>query len=176
MTRRPRVAWAILCAAGLAACAGPPATPEQRRLGEQRLLAPFLRDAEVGCGELAIDITGNFHPHVGQPAIDPATQSVARTHGDGYRETVWTNKTGDPARAFVLTIGQPPEITERGVEPAVQMRFRVLHQIRLRVYEDRRPLTLDVRAAGDFVLLREPGSRPREIERFEVSGGVATVR
>jgi hypothetical protein len=145
-------------------------------LAEQRLLAPFLDGAEIGCGELQIDITGNFHPNVGQPAIDPSTHSVTREQAGSYRETVWTNTTGDPAKAFRLTIGRTPEFNERGVELPKQTRFRVVHQVRLRIYEDRRPLTLAVRAGGDFVLVRQPGGSVREVREFVVADGVANTR
>lgn len=172
--RAVSVVSAALC---LAACSsGPPATEEQREQAERRLLQPFVETAEVGCGELRIDITGNFHPNVGRPTIDTNTQTVTREHASTYRETVWTNTTGDPSKAFVLTIGQPPEFTDRGVELRQQTRFRVVNQVRLRVHEDRRPLQLDVRASGDVVLVRDAGGKLREVEEFVVTGGVARTR
>lgn len=161
----------------LAACAGTPATPEQLRLGEERLLQPFLQLAEVGCSELEIEITGNFHPNVGQPALDRATQTLTREHVDSCRQAIWTNTTGDPSRAFVLTIGQPPEFTDRGVELRKQTVFRVVNQVRLRVHEDRRPLQLDVHATGDVVLVRAVGDKAlREVRDLWVSDGVAKTR
>jgi len=168
---------ASFAATVLGACSsGPPATQEQREQAERRLLAPFLQVAEVGCGELAIDITGNFHVNVGQPAVDPQTQKVTREQASTYREIVWTNVTGAAENAFSLTIGQPPEVTDRGIELRQQTRFTVLHQVRLRVHEDRRPLQLDVRASGDVVLVREAGGKRREVVEFAISGGVAKSR
>jgi hypothetical protein len=168
----------VACVAVLfAACeSGPPATAEQVEQAERRLLAPFVQFAEVGCGELAIDITGNFHVNVGQPALDPQTQRVTREQASTYREIVWTNLTGAAENAFGLTIGRPPEVTERGIELSQQTRFRVVNQVRLRVHEDRRPLQLDVRASGDIVLVREVGAGLREVREFVVTGGVATAR
>lgn len=161
----------ILIAALVAACAGAPASPEQRRLAEARLLAPFSTGAEVGCAELAIDLTGNFHGNVGQPAVDAMFHTVARTESDGCRETVWTNATGDPAHAFVISIGEPPEMTERGPVQKPRTTFRVFHQVRLRVWGDRRPLQLDATATGEVVLVREAGSKPREVRQFAVIDG-----
>ncbi|MBL8729655.1 MAG: hypothetical protein JNM25_14570 [Planctomycetes bacterium] len=167
----------VFAMAAVAACSSaPPATPEQIEQAEQRLLRPFVETADVGCGELQIDITGNFHVNVGQPAIDPSTQTVTREQAATYREIVWTNTTGDLSHAFVLTIGQPPAVTDRGIELRQQTRFRVLNQVRLRVHEDRRPLQLDVRAVGDVVLVRQAGGKVREVKEFVVSGGVASTR
>ncbi len=162
--------------AGLAACSGPPATSEQVHLAEQRLLLPFTQTAEVGCSELQIDITGNFHVNVGQPALDPGTQTVSREQASSYRDIVWTNVTGDLSHAFVMTIGQPPEVTDRGIELRQQTRFRVVNQVRLRVHEDRRPLQLDVRASGDVVLVRDAGGKLREVKEFLVRDGEVKTR
>jgi len=162
----------IVIAAFLAACAGAPASPEQRRLEEARLLAPFARGLEVGCAELQIDLTGNFHGNVGQPAVDATFHTVQRTQHADCREMVWTNVTGDPSHAFLITIGEPPEMTERGSMQKPRTTFRVFHQVRLRVYEDRRPLQLDATATGEVVLVREAGGTPREVRQFAVADGV----
>lgn len=168
-----RTAAGLFLAGVFAACAGTSATVEQRERAEQRLLAPLLRGGEVGCGELTIDVTPNFYPYIGQPAVDAALHSVSRERGATYRETVWTNLTGDVASGFVVTIGMPPEFTDRGVELRQQTRFHVVHQVRLRVHEDRRPMTLDVRAFGDFpVLLREAGGAPRDVGELRIRDGV----
>lgn len=160
-----------------AACAsGPPATDEQVEQMESRLLQPFVDTADVGCGELHIDITGNFHRSVGQPAIDPSTQTVTREQASSYREIVWTNTTGDLTHALRLTIGQPPTVTDRGIELQRQTRFQVLNQVRLRIHEDRRPLQLDVRAFGDVVVVRPAGGKPQRVAEFVVTNGVATAR
>ena len=168
---RWRECW-VFAALWAAGCSGTPATPEQRRLAEARLLEPFLRDAEVGCNELAVEITGNFHGHVSQPAVDAEAHRVTRQEGDGFRETVWTNVVGDPARSFLVTIGEQAEITERGVVQRPRTKFRVLNQVRLRIYEDRRPLQLSVRATGSFVLVREAGGSMREVKEYAVADGV----
>lgn len=166
----------VSAALALAACGAMPATPEQRRLAEQRLLAPFTRMAEVACLELQIDITPNFHANVGQPAVDPAAQTVTREQAATYRETVWTNVSGAAEHGFVLTIGVPPEFTEKGVELRQQTTFRVVNQVRLRVHEDRRPMTLNVRAGGGFAMLKEADGARRDVEEYRVADGVATTR
>lgn len=163
--------WAV-CAGLAAACAGAPATPEQRRLAEARLLQPFLRSTEVGCAELQIEVTGNFHGNVGQPAVDAGVHQVRREQGDGYRDTVWTNTVGDPVHAFVVTVGEPVEITETGLRQRPRTTFRVVNQVRLRVYEDRRPLQLSAAATGAFVLVREAGGTPHEVKEFVIADGV----
>lgn len=160
------------CTAVIAGCAAPAvATPEQRELHEQRLLAPFLQPREVGCGELLVELTGNFHRNVGQPAVDKERHRVSREDGDGYIDTVWTNLAGTTQGAFVVTIGQPPELTERGLVPGASTRFRVVNQLRLRIYQDRRALTLNALAGGSFVLVKEASAAPREQARFEVRDG-----
>jgi hypothetical protein len=157
----------------LAGCAAPaPVTPEQQDQHEQRLLAPFLQAREVGCGELLVELTGNFHDNVGQPAVDQQRHRVTRETGDGYVDTVWTNLTGDLPGAFVVTIGQPPEITERGLVPGKATKFRVVNQLRLRIYQDRRALTLNAIAGGTFVMVKEATAEPRERARFEVRDGM----
>ena len=162
----------IAIAVTAAACAGAPATPEQRRLLEQRLLEPFSRGLEVGCAELQIDLTSNFHGHVGQPATDPMFHTFAKDDRGDCRESIWTNTAGDPAHAFVISIGEPPEMTERGSMQKPRTTFRVVNQVRLRVWEDRRPLQLDAAATGTVVLVREPRGIPREVREFVVVDGM----
>jgi hypothetical protein len=161
--------WAV----AVAACASAPATPEQVRLAERRLLEPFLVAREVGCGELLVELTGNFHPHVGQPAADKVHHAVAREQGNGFVETVWTNRTGQLENAFVVTVGETPQFTESGAFVAgKQTRFRVVNQVRLRVYEGRRELTLNATAGGGFVLVRDAGAGPKEVASFSIADGV----
>ncbi|MBM3961455.1 MAG: hypothetical protein FJ306_06085 [Planctomycetes bacterium] len=152
-----------------AACATEPATPEQRAQAERRLLAPFAADREVGCTELRVELTSNFHGNVGRPSRDPKRHSMTREQGDGYVETVWTNLWGAPEAGFVLAIGPTEEIPGAA---AARTRFRVVNQVRVRVYEDRRPLTLGVVAAGKVVLVREGATPPREVAGFAVADGV----
>jgi hypothetical protein len=161
----------LLCLVLAAACSSAPVTPEQRRLAEARLLEPFLTGAEVGCVELQIEATGNFHGNVGQPAVDATFHSVSRSQGDGYRETVWTNKVGDPSHSFVVTIGEPSAITERGTVQKPRTTFTVVNQIRLRIWEDRRELQLDATASG-LVMWKERGGIPREVGEFAIADGV----
>jgi len=157
----------------IAGCAAPAtATPEQQEQHEQRLLAPFLLPREVGCGELLVELTGNFHDNVGQPAVDQQRHRVNRETGDGYIDTVWTNLAGDLNGAFVVTIGLPPEITDRGLVPGKATKFRVVNQLRLRIYQDRRALTLNAIAGGTFVMVKEAAAEPRERARFEVRDGM----
>ncbi|HEX6811105.1 MAG TPA: hypothetical protein VF384_05740 [Planctomycetota bacterium] len=173
MRRRMAVVWMTT---GLlwAACAGtgPPVTAEQLRLAEKRLLEPFMAGVEVGCGELEIDITGNFHGNVGQPGLVPEWHQVKRQRGDGYSETLWTNVSGTLAHAFVLSIGDPGELTERGIVPGKRSSFTVMNRVRLRTYEDARLLTLDVRASGPVVVVKEAAGKPREVKEFTISDGV----
>lgn len=170
-TRRGRGGFGVLVL--LAACAGSPATPEQRQMAERRLLEPFLVAREVGCGELFVEVTSNLYGHVGQPAVDPARHSRTREQGDGFVETTWTNTAGTPDAAFVVTIGEPQQIADTGWIEGRKTRFRVVNQVRLRVYEDRRPLTLNATAGGAFVLVKDgAASAPREVKQFAIVDGV----
>lgn len=169
--RRSATAWLTVLPL-VAGCGAAPATPEQRQVAEQRLLAPFLRPVEVGCSELTVELTGNFHGNVGQPGADAARHRVERSERDGVLETVWTNLLGDPAAAFVVTIGEPGAFTDQGFERGRQTRFTVVRQVRLRVFQDRRPLTLNATATGSVVMLKEAGQPPAEVARYAVSDGV----
>ncbi len=173
-TKRARGGWITWAAmAAMAACAGSPATPEQRAQAERRLLEPFLVAREIGCGELFVEVTSNLYAHVGQPAIDRTRHSMAREEGDGFVETVWTNTAGVPDAAFVVTIGEPQQISDTGWIEGKKTRFRVVNQVRLRVYEDRRPLTLNATAGGAFVLVKDAaGTPPRDVARFAIVDGV----
>ena len=155
-----------------AGCAAPPATTEQQNQAERRLLAPFLQPTEVGCAELLVEITGNFHANVGQPGVDSTRHQVERNETDEYRETVWTNIGGGTEFPFVVTIGAPGEFTDRGFERGAQTTFTVYRQVRLRVYRGRRELTLNATADGNFIIVREAGGKPRELQQFAVVDGV----
>ncbi|MFY9341031.1 MAG: hypothetical protein WAT39_00985 [Planctomycetota bacterium] len=163
--------WAVAGLALSAACAGTPATAEQRALAERRLLAPFLVAREVGCGELDIELTGNFHANVGQPALDQQRHTVVNQRGDGYVETVWTNVSGAADSAFGITVGEPPELTDRGWVAGEQTRFRVVNRLRVRIWEDRRDLTLTATASGAFVFVQDSGAKPREVARWQIADG-----
>lgn len=167
-----RIWWIGLTAAVLAACAATEATPEERRAAEERLLAPFLADREVGCGELLVELTGNFHSCVGQPAVDRTRHRVVREQGSGFVDMVWTNIAGAAEGALLLTIGDAVSATEVGAPARPRTRFRVVNQVRLRVYEDRRPLTLNATAGGTFVFVKEASTAPREVKAFTIADGV----
>ena len=154
-----------------AACSTPPATAEQRAQAERRLLAPFLVDRVVGCSELRVELTGNFHRNVGRPAHDPKCHSLTREQGDGFVETVWTNLSGAPEHAFVLAVGATQEIPD-GADAPPRTRFRVVNQLRIRVYEDRRPLTLAAAASG-LVLVQDGKAAPRDVKGFAIADGAA---
>jgi hypothetical protein len=157
----------------LAACgSAPKASPEQQAAAEQRLLQPFLVDREVGCGELLVELTGNFHDNVGQPALDSVRHRMTKEEGDGYRDTIWTNLSGAPEAAFMIRIGEPSQINELGIVQGRGTRFRVVNQVRLRVYEGRRALTLNATAGGPVVLVREASDKPRDVRQFTIVDGI----
>lgn len=160
----------LLAACGAAASAT--VSDEQRLLAERRLLAPFLADREIGCGELLVEITGNFHACVGQPAVD-RTRHEAREHREaGFVEKVWTNPTGLPDAAFVITIGEPAQLGDSGFVPGKKTTFRVVNQVRLRIYEERREMTLNATAGGAFVFVKDGKEAPREVRQFAIADGV----
>ncbi len=165
----------LACLLLAASCGAAPATPEQKRIAEARLVEPYLRGAEVGCAELEVEVTGNFHAYVGQPAIDPAVHKAVRNDGAGFREVTWTNLSGDPSHALRVTIGELPELTEQGLVQKACTTFRVVNQVRFRTWEDRRPLQLSAAAKG-FVFVREARGAPREVAGFEIADGVMRIR
>ncbi|MBM4062534.1 MAG: hypothetical protein FJ265_15765 [Planctomycetes bacterium] len=171
--RCPPVVW--LCLAG--ACGSTPATPEQQRAAEQRLLAPFLRDVEVGCRELVVEATGNFYRNVGQPAVDVRAHLARKERGDGYVDTIWTNRLGEPRTSFVVTIGEPDALTEQGIVRRPRTVFTVVNQVRVRFYEDARPLLLSARTAGGFAVVREDKASPaRDLTEYAVEDGAVRCR
>jgi hypothetical protein len=168
---RTASAWAVVAALGVGACSGTPATPQQREQEEQRLLAPFLTAREVGCSELFVELTGNFHQHVSRPAVDKAQHTVTRQQGDGYTDTVWTNAAGTPDGAFLVGIGDQTRLGETGWDNGVKTRFRVVNQVRIRVHEARRELTLNA-TAGGVVVVKDAGGAPRDAAGFAIVDGV----
>lgn len=155
----------------VAGCASNPATEAQRQQVERRLLLPFAVAREVGCGELRLDITGNFNGVVGRPAVDPARHRVETRRGEGFVDTVWTNQTGMVESAFVVTIGEPPQVGETGWQRGPQTQFRVVQQVVLRIHEDRRPLQLDAVATGPLVLVKDSAAPPRQLQQFAILDG-----
>jgi hypothetical protein len=171
MRRQLWIGLSLWCAA----CGAVPATPEQRRLAERQLLEPFVQATEVGCGELFVEMTANFHGNVGQPSFDARVHDLRREAGDGYEEKIWTNKVGDPTQPFVVTIGETDALGERGVAGGPRTKFRVVNQVRLRTWLDSRPLMLNATAGGPVILVLDAGSpRPRDVAAFTVADGVLT--
>lgn len=174
MQRHP-LFW-ITIGLGLAACAGAPVTPEQRRQAEARLLAPFRQAAEIGCSELQITMTGNFYPNVARPAVDGRLHRQEVTTRDGYTETTWTNLAGGLDGAFDVTIGEPPEITERGLVHAPRLAFKVLNQLRVRVLTGVHELTLDAVAGGGIVVVKTADGRTRDLRELRIAEGAVQER
>ncbi len=156
----------------LSACAANPATPEQRRLAERRLLEPFLVGREVGCAELLVELTANFDAQVGAPAVDRTRHTVSTEPGDGFVDTVWTNTAGVADAAFLVAVGDGRQLTDTGWVAGKQTTFRVVNQVRRRVYSGRRELTLNAIAGGGFVFVKDAATAPREVKQFAIADGV----
>jgi hypothetical protein len=171
----PQVLGGCALAAALAACKSAPVTPQQRELEERRLLQPYAAGGEVRCGALLIEVTPNFYPHVAQPAIDSRIHGARKEKGSGYTDTVWFNKIGDQRGAFTITIGAPDTFTEKGIVHAGAMKFTVLHEVRLRVFEHEHAMTLDATASGKPLAIDE-GKGARDLAEFEVRDGVLRAR
>jgi hypothetical protein len=149
-------------------------TPEQRAQAERRLLAPFLSQREIGCGELFVEVTPNLYTCVGQPSFDTNRHLRKREQGDGFVDTVFTSKTGDADSALLLTIGEPQQVNDKGkLVLGRQTRFTVVNQVRLPVWEERHAMTLNATAGGRFVFVTEAANEaPREVAKFEIVDGV----
>jgi hypothetical protein len=160
----------------LAACASAPATQEQRETAEQRLLAPFLRDTQVECGELVVEMTANFYAAMSQPALDPQAHKARKERGEDFTETIWTNTLGAKKSAFVVTIGEPGRLTEKGLVLGPRTKFTVLNALRLRVYEGTKKMSLNAHATGTVVTVKEAAvAVPREVRAFHVVDGVVQM-
>lgn len=173
--RSERTMAAVLVAA-LAGCgSSAPVSPEQQRQEERRLLAPFTTGAEVGCGELYIETTGNFKQfNIGSPSHDPQLHSRPRIEiADDYEDTVWTSPSGTLEAALKVTIGEAGEVT--AFVPGRYTTFTVLRQVRLRVWKGVHPWTLNVRAEGTPLLVLEAGAS-RDLAEFSVMDGVLSRR
>ena len=164
-------AFAFVAAAVLAACKSAPVTPQQRDLEERRLLQPYSAGGEVRCGALLIEATGNFYAHVSQPAVDPRLHAARKEKGDGYVDTVWFNKLGDPRGAFTITIGAPDTFSEQGIVHASAMKFTVMHEVRLRMFQGEHAMALNATASGKPLAIVE-GTGARDLAEFEVRDGV----
>lgn len=150
----------------LAACSATPATPEQQAQAERRLLLPFLAERKVGCDQLLVELTGNFDANVTRPAVDPRLHEFRREVGDGFVDLVWTNRSGAPDGAFEAIVGEKMQEGEQGWRPGRGTHFRIVNQLRVRVFEGRRELTLRATTTGDYALVQDGRNRPRDLRRF----------
>jgi hypothetical protein len=93
-------------------------------------------------------------------------------------DTIWTNRVGSPASAFRFALGQSTGLTEPGRGAAAGTNFRVLNELRHRVWEDSRPLAFTVVGKGPILLVRdaEGGGGPRDVREFRVADGVLLCR
>lgn len=158
--------WCVGLLLGLVACGAVPASPEQQAQAERRLLLPFLAERSVGCDQLLVELTGNFDANVARPAVDPQRHEFRREVGDGFVDLVWTNRSGAPEAAFKTTIGEPTQATAEGWKAGRGTRFEVVNQLRVRVFEGRRELTLRATTVGDYALVQEGKARPRDLRRY----------
>ncbi len=167
------VAWMAV----LGACSAPqPVSREQWEQAAARLLTPYLTEADVGCGELLIEISANFYANVGQPSVDTNLHSARKEKGPGYDETIWTNRVGDPIGAFKVTIGAVDEFTDQGHVRGRVTHFTVLHEVRLRIYTGSEvPIRLDAAATGQ-PLVTSVGGRLRDLQEWRVVDGQLLAR
>lgn len=160
-----------------AACSS--ASPADRAKWQEaatRLLQPFLTDGDVACGELLIEISPNYYSNVGQPAVDVNLHSARKEKTATYDETIWTNRVGDNTGQFTVTIGEDDQFTDKGLVRGKMTRFRVLHEVRLRVFTSgRMAVRLDVQAKGQPLVATGDG-KPRNLTEWRVTDGVLTAR
>jgi len=170
-TETSRMFW---CAPLLlaAACESTPVSDEQAGLAERRLLAPYLQPRRVGCSELMVEITPNFHLHVSNPGVDPERHRFDRIQKAAQVDKVWTNLAGGQAGWFTVTIGKPADPTDVSGERGPCTTFTVKNQFTLRVRE-RGEMRLDCEARGPGVLIQEGGKPLREVQGFAIADGVA---
>lgn len=157
---------------GLGACGAAPATQAERDAVEARMLAPFLAPREVGCDTLLVELTGNFDGFVARPAVDPKRHDFERVVGDGFVDLVWSNRMGAPEAAFLITVGEPAQLTEQGWKTGAGTRFRVVNQLRIRVFEGRHALTLRATAGTSYALVKEGPGKPRDLRQFVIPDDV----
>lgn len=154
----------------LPACASArPATPEQVELATRRLLAPYVTGGEVGCQELLVEVSPNMAINVSQPTVDVNLHQAYKEQGDGYVDTVWTNKLGDLSGIFIVTIGEKNDFTPQGYVVGRGMKFTVTNQVRLRVYQSG-PMRLDATAKGD-VLVYKDADHEIDLHEFRIQDG-----
>jgi len=163
----------LLCLLSVA-CGSTPVAPERLASEEHRLLLPFAAGAEVGCAELQIEATGNFaHRNIASPSVDTRLHRARKEQGSGYLDTIFTNLTGTPEGAFVVTIGENDEA--QSLAPVRYTRFTVLREVRIRVLEGTHALTLRATASGQPLMIKEAGV-VRDLFEFEAADGVLRAR
>lgn len=171
-TNTGRGAAALLMVVAAGCGSGAPVAPDKVRLSEQQLLVPFARDVVVGCGELEIACTANFHANISQPAFNKQVHSMVKNQLADGTETVWTNTSGNPDSGFVVTIGPIADLAEPSHSPQPRTKFRVVNQVRLKVYEGTHALALDARAHGGFAYVLDASGKQREGREFSIKDGV----
>ncbi len=173
MNRRDTMGFlAAMAMAWSAGCGATPATAEQQAQAERRLLAPFLAPREVGCDALLVELTGNFDDNVARPAVDASRHDFRREPGDGFVDHVWTNRAGTADAAFVITIGEPPQLGEQGWRQGASTKFRVVNQLCVRVFAGRHALTLRASTVGDYAFVKDGTGKARDVRRFTIPDDV----
>lgn len=170
-TRRIAAVAMVVFGLGLSGCGGVPATSEQRRQVERQFMLPFMQNTEVACSELEIDITPNFHLHVGLPGEKKGLHRFDKENKQALVVKTWRNLTGSPAGWFTVTISEPKDPTDVSSKLTPRTTFTVTHQFTLRTHE-RSALKLSARATGSVVMVREAGGKPRDVQEFAVENGV----
>lgn len=170
-TRRAAAVAMVVLGMGASGCGGAPATSEQRLMAERQFMLPFLQDSEVACSELEIDITPNFHLHIGVPGIHPRLHRFDKEDKQALVEKTWRNLTGSRAGWLTVTVSEPKDETDVSGTPTPATTYTVTHQFTLRTHE-RAAMTLSARATGPVVMVREAGGKPRDVRDFAIENGV----
>lgn len=170
-TRRTAVVAMVVLGMGLSGCGGAPATSEQRRMAERQFVRPFLQNTEVACAELEVDITPNFHLHIGVPGTHPRLHRFDKEDKQALVEKTWRNILGSRPGWFTVTISEPKDETDVSGTPTPRTTYTVTHQFTLRTHE-REAMTLSARATGPVVIVREAGGKPRDVQEFAIDNGV----
>jgi hypothetical protein len=171
MTKTTTRSWSLSGLLLLAACAGGvPASQAQIELATTRLLAPYVAGGEVGCQELLVEVSPNLVVNVSQPTVDVKLHHAYKEPGDGYVDTVWTNRLGDLAGLFVVTIGETDRFTDQGHLLGRGMKFTVTNQVRLRVYS-KGPMRLDTTAKGDVLVYKPTDATETDLHEFQIRDG-----
>ena len=153
----------VLMGMGAAGCGGAPVTSEQRRLAERVLLQPFLQGADVACAELEIDITPNFHLHIGVPGTHPRLHRFDKVEEQALVEKTWRNITGSRAGWFTVVVSEPKSETDVSGTSTPATKYTVTNQFTLRTHE-RAAMRLSARATGPLVMVREAGGKPLDVQ------------